>query len=155
MNTGGDAAEQVVRLTIEGAEVAVKLTGSGLKDLAILLATVLKEEEKSIRKTRLTNMIKTGKESAVFSIERKNLRRFSKEANRYGVLYCVVKNKHGKDRGAPVDIIARVEDSAKINYIAEKLNIEVVNSGKIVKKDEMEKPCQDIKEEQAGREVDI
>lgn len=28
MNTGGDAAEQVVRLSLEGFEVAAKLTGT-------------------------------------------------------------------------------------------------------------------------------
>ena len=29
MNTSGDAAEQIVRLSLEGTEVALKLTGSG------------------------------------------------------------------------------------------------------------------------------
>ena len=31
MNTGGDAAEQVVRLSLEGFEVAAKLTGTAAK----------------------------------------------------------------------------------------------------------------------------
>lgn len=31
MNNGGDAAEQVVRLSLEGFEVAAKLTGSAAK----------------------------------------------------------------------------------------------------------------------------
>ena len=30
MNSGGDAAEQVVRLSLEGFEVAAKLTGYGI-----------------------------------------------------------------------------------------------------------------------------
>ena len=32
MNNGGDAAEQVVRLSLEGFEVAAKLTGSAAKN---------------------------------------------------------------------------------------------------------------------------
>ena len=34
MNNGGDAAEQVVRLSLEGFEVAAKLTGSAAKNVA-------------------------------------------------------------------------------------------------------------------------
>ena len=39
MNNGGDAAEQIVRLSLEGFEVAVRLTGSAAKNIAILLAS--------------------------------------------------------------------------------------------------------------------
>ena len=51
MNNGGDAAEQIVRLSLEGFEVAVKLTGAAAKNVAVLLASVLltsqaKPEEK-------------------------------------------------------------------------------------------------------------
>lgn len=47
MNTGGDAAEQVVRLSLEGFEVAAKLTGTAAKELAVLLVSVLKQEHKT------------------------------------------------------------------------------------------------------------
>ena len=39
MSYSGDAAEQVVRLSLETGEVAVKLAGEGAKQLAILLYT--------------------------------------------------------------------------------------------------------------------
>ncbi len=32
MNNGGDAAEQIVRLSLEGFEVAAKVTGEAVKD---------------------------------------------------------------------------------------------------------------------------
>ena len=154
MNTGGDAAEQVVRLSIEGAEVAAKLTGAGIKNLAILLATVLKEEQKTKGKARLTNLLKCGKELSVFSVEKKDLRKFSKEANQYGVLYCVVKSKYGKDGKELVDIIARAEDGAKINRIADKLKLGVVDRGKIVREVEKGEPYQDIKKESSKEQVE-
>ena len=47
MNTGGDAAEQIVRMSLEGFEVAAKLTGAGAKNIAVLLYTILKEEQKT------------------------------------------------------------------------------------------------------------
>ena len=44
MNTGGEAAEQIVRMSLEGFEVAAKITGAGAKNIAILLYSILKEE---------------------------------------------------------------------------------------------------------------
>lgn len=66
MNNGGDAAEQVVRLSLEGFEVAARLSGSAAKNIALLLVSVLKQEQKTKGKARLTNMIKSGKELKVF-----------------------------------------------------------------------------------------
>lgn len=37
MSYSGDAAEQVVRMTLEGTEVAAKITGAGAKEVAKLL----------------------------------------------------------------------------------------------------------------------
>ena len=58
MTTGGDAAEQVVRLSLEGVEVALRITGEGAKHVAVLLAAALKEEHKTKGKARLTSMIR-------------------------------------------------------------------------------------------------
>ena len=71
MNNSGDAAEQVVRLSLEGFEVAAKLTGTAAKELTVLLVSVLKQEHKTKGKARLTNMLKSGKELKVFSIQQK------------------------------------------------------------------------------------
>ena len=43
MNTGGEAAEQIVRMSLEGFEVAAKITGAGAKNIAILLYNLLKK----------------------------------------------------------------------------------------------------------------
>ena len=107
MNNGGDAAEQIVRLSLEGFEVAVRLTGSAAKNIAILLASVLKQEisqsNKTRGKARLTNMIKSGKELKVFSFQQKDLPKFTEQAKRYGVLYCVLRDKNTKSDTAMVD----------------------------------------------------
>ena len=47
MNTGGEAAEQIVRMSLEGFEVAAKITGAGAKTIAILLYSILKEDKKT------------------------------------------------------------------------------------------------------------
>lgn len=132
MNTGGDAAEQVVRLSLEGFEVAAKLTGTAAKELAVLLVSVLKQEHKTKGKARLTNMLKSGKELKVFSIPNKYLTKFTEQARKYGVLYCVLRDKYSKDENAPVDIIARAEDASKIQRIFDRFELGNVDKGAIV-----------------------
>lgn len=75
MNNGGDAAEQIVRLSLEGFEVAVKLTGSAAKNIAILLASVLKQEISQSNKTR-------GKASRISSRQRTGFRNSRKNGRR-------------------------------------------------------------------------
>ena len=52
MNNGGDAAEQIVRLSLEGTEVALKLTGSAAKNIAAMIYAVLKNRDKNKTKGR-------------------------------------------------------------------------------------------------------
>lgn len=132
MNNGGDAAEQIVRLSLEGFEVAAKITGEAMKDIALLLISVLKQEQKTKGKARLTNMIKSGKELKVFSITQKDLQKFTKEAKKYGVLYTVLRDKSNKNKNAEVDIIARAEDASKIQRIVERFELGTVDKAEIV-----------------------
>ena len=52
MNTGGDAAERLVRDSLMITEEAVKLAGLGAKNLAAILVALAKEEEKTHGPTR-------------------------------------------------------------------------------------------------------
>ena len=42
MNSSGDAAEQIVRMSLEGTEVALRLTGSASKNIAAALYTIMR-----------------------------------------------------------------------------------------------------------------
>lgn len=52
MNTSGEAADQVVRYSLETGEVALKITGKAAKEIAVLLYTILKEEKKTKGKAK-------------------------------------------------------------------------------------------------------
>ena len=131
MNPGGDAAEQVVRLSLEGVEVAAKISGNGAKNIALLLYAALKQEQKTKGKARLTNMLKSGKELKVYTITQKDLAKFSQEAKRYGVLYCVLKDRKNSDPNAAVDVIARAEDASKIQRITERFKLATVDRANV------------------------
>lgn len=129
MSYSGDAAEQVVRLSLETGEVAVKLAGEGAKQLAILLYAILREQKKTKGKTRLTNMLRSGKELKVFAVKDSDLQLFCREAKKYGVLYCVLKDRNATD--GITDIMVRAEDASKINRIFERFNLATVDMAEI------------------------
>lgn len=130
MNTSGDAAESVVRMSLQGLDVAVRLTGTGAKNIAAIMIAILKEQKQTKGKTRLTNMLKSGKELKVFTVKEEDLRKFTEESKRYGVLFCVLKGKE-KSIDGMVDIMVRAEDASKINRIVERFNISSYDSASI------------------------
>lgn len=77
-------------------------------------------------------MLKSGKELKVFSVPNKDLKKFTEQAKKYGVLYCVLRDKYSKDDNAPVDIIARAEDASKIQRIFDRFELGNVDKGSIV-----------------------
>ena len=129
MNNSGDVAEQMMRMSLEGAEVAVKFTGTGALKLASIIYKVLQQQEKTKGKARLSSMLRSGKSLKVFTVKEEQLKRFSEEAKRYGVLYCVLKDKDSTD--GQVDVMVRAEDAAKINRIVTRFNIATVDTASI------------------------
>ena len=123
MNTSGDAAEQIVRMSLEGFQVTAKIAGSGAKDIAALLVAVMKDKHKTAGKTNLTNMLKSGKELKVFSVRQEEFKKFTEEAKRYGVLYSALINKKMKSNDGIIDIMVRAEDASKINRIVERFKL--------------------------------
>ena len=129
MNTAGDAAEQIVRMSLNGVEVAAKITGAGAKELAMMIYAILKDQKKTKGKTRLTNMLRSEKPLKVFAVKDSELQLFCKEAKKYGVLYCVLKDKDAND--GLTDIMVRAEDASKINRIFERFKLATVDVGEV------------------------
>ena len=135
MNVSSDAAEQIVRMSLEGMEVAIKISGQGAKLAAVRIAAALNEEQKTRGKARLTAMLKSGKPLKVYEIQQKDLKTFAQEAKRYGVLYTVLKDKNNHADNATIDIISRVEDASKIQRITERFRLTTVDAADVTKTD--------------------
>lgn len=143
MSYQGDAAEQVVRLSLETGEIAVRLAGSGAKQVAILLYAILKDQQKTKGKIRLSNLLRSGKELKVFAVKDGDLKKFCQEAKKYGVLYCVLKDRDATD--GITDIMIRAEDASKINRIFERFQLATVDMAQL--KQEIEKSMEKAPEE--------
>ena len=135
MSYSGDAAEQIVRMSLNGVEIAARISGKAAERLATLIYAVLKDQKRTKGKIRLTNLLKSGKELKVFSVKDGDLARFSKAAREYGVLYCVLKDRKAGD--GLTDVMVRAEDASKINRIFERFSLATVDMASI--KTEIEK----------------
>lgn len=130
LNASGETADQVVRMSLQGIEVAanvvLKAGGTTAKSLAAMLYSVLTDQKKVKGKARLESLLKSGKELKVFAIRSEDLKLFCEEAKKYGVLYSVVKEKNNKD--GICDIMVRAEDAGKITRIVDKFELATVNT---------------------------
>ena len=158
MNNAGDAAEQIVRLSLEGTEVALRLTGSAAKNIAAALYTIAKNKDRNKIKghQRLSAMLKSGKELKVFTISEDHLKQFATEAKRYGVVYCALRGKEKSSDGM-VDVMVRAEDASKINRIVERFKLATVDTASIkydIEKSRAEKESAPTPPEQAAPQKD-
>jgi hypothetical protein len=129
MNNGAEAADQIVNMSLKGIEVMAKISGEGAKNLATYLYAVLREQKKTRGKTRLESLLRSGKELDVFAVRNEDLKKFTEEAKRYGVLYCALRDKKSLD--GMCDIMVRVEDASKINRIVERFKMATVDTASI------------------------
>lgn len=128
--SSGETADQMVRMSLQGIEVAanvaLKAGGMAAKSLAVTLYAILTDKKKVKGKARLNSMLKSGKELKVFAIRSEDLKTFYEEAKHYGILYSVLKEKNNID--GIVDIMVRAEDASKIGRIVDKFELATVDT---------------------------
>ena len=120
-----DAVDQIVNYTFKGGELAFRITGAAAKNLAVLVAALMKDTQKTSGKTRMARLYREGKEQKVITIPNGKLPDFHALAKQYGVLYCVINDKTVADG---MDLVVKAEDAVKINRIYSRLNWGNVNT---------------------------
>lgn len=133
MNHSGDAAEQIVRMSLEGVEVAAKITGSAAKEIAIFLVAALKSKGSKLKlkgKARMTSMLKSGKALEIFSVKESDLPKFAEGAKQYGIVYCVLRSRKNSPDGL-CDIMVKADDASKISRVIERFKFATVDKAKI------------------------
>ena len=131
MNTAGDAADQVVRYSLEAGEVALKITGEAAKEIAVLLYTILKEEKKTKGRAKLETLIRSGKPLSIFSVKEDDMKKFEAEAKSYGIMYYPIPNSNKGD--GMYDIMVKEEDAPRINRLVERFKLATVSEAAQIK----------------------
>ena len=125
MNYGNDPADQVVRFTLEGTEVALKLSGLAAKNFALFAYAVLKDQKKTRGKTRLVRMLKEQRPLKFFKVPEEAIRDFAREARNHGLLYVPIRNKLHESE---IEIVVFAEDAAKVQRVLDNLNLDFVRA---------------------------
>jgi hypothetical protein len=126
MDATEQATDQIARIVLLGTEYTVRLTGTGAKNLAALIAASAKGTQRTKGKVRLESLLKSGRPLTVFEHMRDDVARFSEEAKRYGIHYTVVTKAEGA-REATVDVLVKADDAGRVNRIFEKLKLATVD----------------------------
>lgn len=162
-------AVQIIRVTFDSIEVAMKVGSGGLntiKDLCLFLKGML-DYEKSMGKTSMRKLLMKGGDLQVLQFQESDLKKVKKMAKKYGILYSELPKIH-KDSGM-VEIVIHSEAVPRANLIIQKLgtgsltsiedymkNSEQSDLGELLKFFEKQKAgnAQTPSEEAADRAVD-
>ncbi len=134
MNYGGEAADQVVRYSLDGLDHGLRLSGAMAKNLAIFIAAVLKDQKKSYGKTRMMRMLKENRPLKFFTVSGEKMREFNREAKRHGLLYVGIRDRKNPEH---CEIMVFADDAAKVNRIMDRMGLDYLESesGQAVHKD--------------------
>lgn len=125
MNLGGDAADQVVRYSLEGINYSLRLSGSLAKNIAIFFVAVLKDQKKTRGKTRLVRMLKENRPVKFFTIPKERMREFAITARKRGLLYVVIRDKKNPGK---YEVMTFADDAAKVNRIMDNMGLDFLKA---------------------------
>ena len=122
MNYGGDAADQIVRYSLDGVDHGLRLSGTLAKHLAVFVAAVLKDQKKTRGRTRMVRMLKENKPLKFFTVPSDRLREFCSEGRKRGLLYVIIRDKKNPEMS---EVMVFADDAAKVNRVMDKMNLDV------------------------------
>ena len=112
---GGEAADQLVRMMLASGEVAVRLSGSALKNVLALTLALAKDHKKIYGKVNLGRMLRETRDLRQFPMTPEQYRQFHKLAKRQKLLYSSIRDRDG--RGRLIDVILPVTELDRANQI--------------------------------------
>ena len=121
MDVSAEAADLVVKESIQATESAVKLAGAGLKNVAALLLALARQDYKVTGKTNANRLARdTSAPAMVLPLKKEDTAKFQKLAKEYGVLYFLAQKK-GNESGY-VNIVSNQNYAAQLNAVMEALH---------------------------------
>lgn len=112
---------QIIRVSFEGAEVAIKVGKAGwdfVKDICAVIKNVL-DTEKLEGKTSVKKLLKMGGDLQVYKFKTEDLGTVKSLANKYGILYSILPDLNEADGMS--EILFHSQAAPRIESIAKKL----------------------------------
>ena len=119
MDVSAEAADVVVRESLQATEAAAKLTLEGVKNVAALLLAIAKQDMKVVGQTTATRLARDPAPAVVIPIKAEDKAKFQKLAKEFGVLYFFAQKK-GNDNGM-LNVVSNENYAALLNAIMQQL----------------------------------
>lgn len=116
---GGEAADQLVRMMLSGSEVAVRLSGSAIKNVLALTMALAKKHKTISGKVNLAKMLKETRDVRRFSMSPEQYQQFRQRAGKQKILFSAIRDSDNK--GKVVDVIMPVTEIDRANMIFERI----------------------------------
>ena len=116
---GGEAADQLVRMMLSGSEVAVRLSGSAIKNVLALTMALAKNHKTISGKVNLVKMLKETRDVRRFAMSPEQYQAFKKRASKQKILFSAIRDTDG--HGKVVDVIMPVTEIDRANLIFERI----------------------------------
>ena len=117
---GGEAADQLVRMMLSGSEVAVRLSGSAIKNVLALTMALAKKHKTISGKVNLAKMLKETRDVRRFSMSPEQYQQFRQRAGKQKILFSAIRDSDNK--GKVVDVIMPVTEIDRANIIFERIH---------------------------------
>ena len=125
MPNGGNEAEQIMHIAFQGVELALKLTGSGTKNLAQLIYSMSKDEKnlntRSGQVRSVQQLLRENKPLHTYQIKMDDIKKFRGLAKQYGVLFTIVKDIRSKD--SMCTVILKEEEVPMLNQVLDDMGL--------------------------------
>ena len=119
---GGEAADQLVRMMLSGGEVAVRLTGSAVKNLLAISLALAKSHKKISGKVRMGKMLQQTRDLRVFPMTQEEYREFRHKAREPKLLYAAIQNSRDpNDPKSMVDVVMPATEVERANLVFQKM----------------------------------
>ena len=116
---GGEAADQLVRMMLSGSEVAVRLSGSAIKNLLALTMALAKNHKTISGKVNMAKMLRETRDVRRFAMSPEQYQAFKKRAGKQKILFSAIRDTDGQ--GKVVDVIMPVTEIDRANMIFERI----------------------------------
>ena len=116
---GGEAADQMVRMMLSGSEVAVRISGSAMKNLLALSLALAKSHKTLSGKVNMRRMLEQTRDIRVFPMSPAQYGQFKRLAGKQKLLYSVIRDADGK--GKLLDVVMPVTEIERANLIFERM----------------------------------
>lgn len=119
MDVSGETADILIKEGVQAAEGAVKLAGTGIKNIAALLAALAKQNHKVVGRTSSKRLARDPAPAEVIQIKKTDIKKFRKLAKKYGILYFMV-HKRGNKSGF-TNVVSTANYAAQLNALLSEL----------------------------------